>query len=114
MKRYIDDFHFEFNFNLNRVDGGVSKNDFICQLLADLSKLKVERAFDSELSALGVGFLAGLNTGVWNSRDELTKLRKVERIFVPNPNNYEKAMQKMKHWERAVDRFKGWYQLQKE
>lgn len=45
------------------VDGGVSKNDFICQLLADLTKLKVERASDSELSALGAGFLAGLNTG---------------------------------------------------
>lgn len=93
------------------VDGGVSKNDFICQLLADLTQLKVERAFDSELSALGAGFLAGLNTGIWKSRDELIKLRTVERTFVPNSNNYQSAMEKMKHWERAVNRFKGWYQL---
>lgn len=55
-------------FPFNRVDGGVSKNDFICQLLADLTKLKVERARDSELSALGVGFLAGLNTGKRENR----------------------------------------------
>lgn len=80
-------------------------------MLADLTKLKVERAYDSELSALGAGFLAGLNTGIWHSRDELIKLRKVERTFVPNPTSYEKAMEKMKHWERAVGRFKGWYQL---
>lgn len=93
------------------VDGGVSKNDFICQLLADLTKLKVERAYDSELSALGAGFLAGLRVGIWKSRDELIKLRKVERVFVPNENIHERCTMKMKNWERAVGRFKGWYQL---
>lgn len=46
-----------------RVDGGVSKNDFICQLISDLTNLNVERAHDIELSALGAGFLAGLNAG---------------------------------------------------
>lgn len=96
-------------FRFCSVDGGVSKNDFICQLLADLTKLNVERAFDSELSALGAGFLAGLNKGVWSSRDELIKLRKVERTFVPNEGNYERCITKMKCWERAVVRFKGWY-----
>lgn len=42
----------------------MSKNDFICQLLADLTKLHVERSDNSELSVLGAGFLAGLNTGM--------------------------------------------------
>lgn len=93
------------------MDGGVSKNDFICQLLSDLTNLKVERAFDSELSSLGAGFLAGLNTGIWKSRDELIRLRKVERIFTPNEENHERCMTKMKNWERAVCRFKGWYRL---
>lgn len=92
------------------VDGGVSKNDFICQALADLTNLKVERSTDSELSALGAGFLAGLRIGIWKSRDELIKLRKVERIFVPNESIHERCMSKMKNWERAIGRFKGWYQ----
>lgn len=92
-----------------RVDGGVSKNDFICQLIADLTQLNVERAKDSELSALGAGFLAGLNLGVWKNRDELIKLRDVDRIFIPNENNYTNASEKLKCWERAVERFKGWY-----
>lgn len=101
---------FQYLNSLISVDGGVSKNDFICQLLADLTKLKVERAFDSELSALGAGFLAGLRVGVWKSRDELIRLRKVERTFVPNESIHERYMAKMKNWERAVGRFKGWYQ----
>lgn len=53
-------------FVVSSVDGGVSKNDFICQLLADLTKLHVERSDNSELSVLGAGFLAGLNTGDLN------------------------------------------------
>lgn len=78
--------------------------------MADLTKLKVERAHDSELSALGAGFLAGLRVGIWKSRDELIRLRKVERTFVPNESVHERYTDKMKNWERAVGRFKGWYQ----
>ena len=47
----------------NRVDGGVSKNDFVLQLLADLTKLPVERPKNIEKSDLGAAFLAGLNSG---------------------------------------------------
>nr|CAD7439504.1 unnamed protein product [Timema bartmani] len=46
--------------SLIRVDGGVTHNDFVCQLLADLIEIKVERPTSTEMSVLGVGFLAGL------------------------------------------------------
>nr|CAD7425178.1 unnamed protein product [Timema monikensis] len=59
-----------------RVDGGVSHNDFVCQLLADLIEIKVERSTSTEMSVLGVGFLAGLYSGVWKSKEELCQLRK--------------------------------------
>lgn len=103
----LNDIHYFLNFF--RVDGGVSKNDFICQLIADLTQLNVERAKDSELSALGAGFLAGLNLNVWKSRDELLRLREIDKVFTPNENNFKTVLEKMKCWERAVDRFKGWY-----
>lgn len=45
------------------MDGGVSRNDFVDQLLADLTGLKVERPKSSEMSVLGAGFLAGLYEG---------------------------------------------------
>jgi putative glycerol kinase 5 len=45
------------------VDGGVSQNDFINQLVADLTGLKVERPTSSEMTVLGAAFLAGLEEG---------------------------------------------------
>lgn len=47
-----------------RIDGGVSANDFVLQLLADLTGLDVERATTTEMSILGVAFLAGLQCGM--------------------------------------------------
>ena len=45
------------------MDGGVSRNDFAMQLLADITGLEVERSTSSEMSVLGVAFLAGLQKG---------------------------------------------------
>ncbi len=91
------------------MDGGVSRNDFVCQLLADLTKLHVERSDNAELSVLGAGFLAGLNAGVWKDRNDLLRLRKVEKVFVPRPEMYSKGVDALREWENACSRFKGWY-----
>ncbi|PBC34051.1 Putative glycerol kinase [Apis cerana cerana] len=53
-----------FTYKRIRVDGGVSKNDFILQLLADLTGLEVERASSTEISILGIIFLTGLQCGM--------------------------------------------------
>lgn len=55
---------------LIRVDGGVSQNDFTMQLLSDLTGLEVERSTSSEMSVLGVAFLAGLHQGKFYSIQE--------------------------------------------
>lgn len=47
--------------------------------------------------------------GVWSSRDELQKLRRIERTFVPRTHEHEKSVAKLRLWERAVERFRGWY-----
>lgn len=51
-------------YSCYRIDGGVSANDFVLQLLADLTGLDVERATTTEMSILGVAFLAGLQCGM--------------------------------------------------
>lgn len=99
----------QFQHKNFRVDGGVSRNDFVCQLLADLTKLHVERSDNAELSVLGAGFLAGLNAGVWKDRNDLLRLRKVEKVFVPRPETNAKCMATLREWEKACNRFKGWY-----
>lgn len=46
-----------------RVDGGVSTNDFVMQLTADLFGRKLSRLQHHEMSCLGAAFVAGLGVG---------------------------------------------------
>ncbi|EDW70094.2 glycerol kinase 5 [Drosophila virilis] len=92
-----------------KVDGGVSRNDFVCQFLADASGLCVERAECSESSIMGATFLAGLNHGIWHTLDDLKRFRHVERIFKPQPKLNEIIASRMQKWSRAIERFSGWY-----
>lgn len=46
-----------------RVDGGVSTNDFVLQLTADLFGRKLSRLQHHEMSCLGAAFVAGLGVG---------------------------------------------------
>ncbi|XP_053687972.1 putative glycerol kinase 5 [Sabethes cyaneus] len=98
-----------FTFTRIKVDGGVSRNDFICQTLADLTGLPVERGEVTDSTALGAMFLAGLNVGIWHSKQELINIRRIDRIFQPNGANRSQCMRSMRSWERAVQRFKRWY-----
>lgn len=52
-----------------RLDGGVSRSDLLCQLLADATGTPVHRAHESELTALGAAGLAGLAVGIWDLAD---------------------------------------------
>lgn len=45
------------------MDGGISSNDFVMQLTADLFGLKVARPQQYEMSCLGAAFVAGLEVG---------------------------------------------------
>ncbi|XP_016911627.1 putative glycerol kinase 5 [Apis cerana] len=98
-----------FTYKRIRVDGGVSKNDFILQLLADLTGLEVERASSTEISILGIIFLTGLQCGVWKSKENIFKLRKVETIFMPNSENRERYRPIIAEWKRALQRLGKWY-----
>ncbi|XP_029726294.2 putative glycerol kinase 5 [Aedes albopictus] len=98
-----------YTFTRIKVDGGVSRNDFICQTLADLTGLPVERGEVADSTALGAMFLAGLNVGIWHSKQELIDIRKIDRVFEPNAANKNNCLKSMRSWERAVERFKRWY-----
>lgn len=98
-----------FTYHKIRVDGGVSKNNFILQLLADLTGLQVERAANTEMSILGVAFLAGLECGIWKNKEEILKLRKTETIFGPNEDNRLRYQPIIAEWKRALQRLCQWY-----
>ncbi len=66
-----------------RIDGGMVSNDWLCQFLADILDLPVDRPAVTETTALGAAMLAGLRTGVWGSVDALAAGWRRERRFEP-------------------------------
>uniref|UniRef100_A0A8C2XFH7 Glycerol kinase 5 n=1 Tax=Cyclopterus lumpus TaxID=8103 RepID=A0A8C2XFH7_CYCLU len=90
-----------------RVDGGVSSNDFVMQMTADLFGRKVARPQHYEMSSLGAAFVAGLGIGFWRTREELKKLAEHRRIVLAPKSIQGRRLQ---DWERALRRSMNWYQ----
>lgn len=67
-----------------RVDGGMVNNDWLSQYLANILNIAVERPRQTETTALGAAYLAGLQTGVYDSLDDLTSNWQQERQFSPS------------------------------
>jgi glycerol kinase len=84
-----------------RVDGGACANDLLMQFQADLLGIPVLRPAVIETTALGAAYLAGLASGVYRSTDELSKLWRVERRFLPTLRP-QRAQELMERWEHAV------------
>lgn len=90
-----------------RVDGGASANDLLMQMQADFSGVPVERPRNTETTALGAAYLAGITSGVWASTDEVAELREIDRVFEPKMNVFERR-DRLQTWRRAVERTLNW------
>ncbi|MEI8312103.1 MAG: glycerol kinase GlpK [Verrucomicrobiota bacterium] len=90
-----------------RVDGGACASDLLMQTQADLLGLTVERPRNVETTALGAAMLAGLGAGVWNDIDTLTRIREVDRKFVPTITASDRRG-RVKVWKKAVKRAQNW------
>jgi len=90
-----------------RVDGGATSNNLLMQFQADLLGIPVVRPKDTETTALGAAFLAGLAVGYWCDRSEIAGLRQIERTFIPSMER-ERAEELRTRWSRALERSKGW------
>jgi glycerol kinase len=66
-----------------KVDGGMVKNDWFCQRLADLTGLPVDRPQVTETTALGAAYLAGLSAGVFADFSQIAKGWALDRGFEP-------------------------------
>ena len=90
-----------------RVDGGAVKNNFLCQLQADVLQADVVRPRVDETTALGAASAAGLAVGYWDSLDELRRNWGVERTFSPEVDAGT-ADRKYERWTAAVERSLNW------
>lgn len=89
------------SINLLRVDGGASANAFLMQFQADVLSLPLVRPQNTETTALGAAFAAGLATGFWSGRSEIAGTFAPEARFDPSmdPNTRDLLLA---GWHRAV------------
>ena len=66
-----------------RVDGGMTRNNWLMQFLADILDIPVERPVVTETTALGAAYLAGLKAGLWSSTDDIATHWQREHLFEP-------------------------------
>ncbi len=69
-----------------RVDGGAAANNFLMQFQADILGKRIVRPEDTETTALGAAYLAGLATGFFRNLDEIDAFWRPERVFEPDMN----------------------------
>jgi glycerol kinase len=86
-----------------RIDGGMAANAWLCQFLADILEVPVERPDNLETTALGAAFLAGLATGVWSGRDALARIWRRRDRFEPGMADDHRAGL-IEGWRDAVAR----------
>lgn len=90
-----------------KVDGGASRDSFLMQFQADILGKSVRRPMIRETTALGVAYLAGLATGVWQTKDDIRRLWKCDVTYEPDMDETARA-EKLAGWHNAVSRTRGW------
>lgn len=83
------------------VDGGACVNDFLMQFQADILNVKVARPKQSEVTALGAAYLAGLSSGYWRDIEDIRRNVGIERYFLPKMASGERE-KLLAGWSRAL------------
>ena len=86
-----------------RVDGGMSASDWTMQFLSDMLDAPVDRPQVVETTALGAGFLAGWQSGLFAGPEEFAKTWRSERRFTPGMSSAERES-RYAGWRDAVAR----------
>jgi glycerol kinase len=90
-----------------RVDGGLCRSAPLMQFQADLLGIPIVRPAETETTALGAAYLAGLAVGFWKTPGSLASHWKVERVFEPRMRR-GKAAELRARWSEALKRAKNW------
>lgn len=90
-----------------KVDGGASVNNFICQFLADMTTVTVQRPQVFETTALGAAYLAGLAVGFWDSQDDIRRRWQAHGVYTPSMKPGDR-LRLYQGWSKAVASAKGW------
>jgi len=90
-----------------RVDGGACANGFLMQFQADVLGVPVDVPENVETTSLGSAYLAGLATGFWSDRRDLTDRRRTARRYEPGMSEADRDA-RYARWREAVSRSLRW------
>ena len=86
-----------------RVDGGMVGNNWFLQFLADMLGRTVERPANTESTAVGAAYVAGLQCGVFDSTDAIAELWASDRVFESTMDSSRRDAL-YRGWKTAVSR----------
>jgi glycerol kinase len=90
-----------------RVDGGMTRNELLMQIQADVLGSVVVAPAITEISALGAAYAAGLAVGFWRDLDELRSMSRAPRRWTPRMSERDRAAA-LARWHKGVARSLGW------
>jgi len=86
-----------------KVDGGAVANNLLCQMQSDILGIDVVRPRVTEITSLGVAYLAGLATGYWKDSRQIKRCWAADRIFKSRmPKRISSKL--YDGWKEAVER----------
>jgi len=86
-----------------RVDGGMSRNNWLLQFMSDILSVEVVRPKNVETTVLGAAILAAVGCGEFSSLDEAASLWKLDRKFESKMAADERKA-RLAAWKSAVGR----------
>ncbi len=90
-----------------RVDGGMTANRLLLQLLADALDVEVVRPKVVETTALGAAYAAGLAVGFWPNLDAVRENWGADQSWQPAVEA-ERRNREYSQWKKAVSRTLNW------
>ena len=90
-----------------RVDGGMTADELLMQIQADVLGLPVVRPAIIETTALGAAFAAGLAAGFWQDEEQLRGLVRAGRRWEPAMDQAEREREHAQ-WRKALARSLDW------
>ncbi len=85
------------------VDGGAANCNYLMQFQASIANKTLVKPTNLETTAMGVAFMAGLQTQIWKNIEALRAIKKISQEFNPQFND-AKRLALLKKWDQAVRR----------
>ena len=92
--------------NLLKVDGGASNNNYLMQFQSNILGIEIERPQNTEITALGAAYIAGLLCSFWDI-NHLKTLNHDMKSFDPKFDS-DKINKLYQNWNNAVKRSMNW------